>query len=212
MRLSECQSVRNASVSLPTSPTRKNSHRTDAQGTITIFAPNSRLPPLSHIMSAAKPTRVVEKSAAPPELTTSVSPPNSIKLAMDPAPASASDPSLVDPKEHVTRLTEDMFKKVAEYMRGELMATSDDYRLLETMNNVTRDKYSDMSALAQTLMGEMSKVQTTYVDFSRYVVQIDEVSKQIDYLEQVANELDDYSKGKGENADQVADANRCTMG
>ncbi|RUO96689.1 hypothetical protein BC936DRAFT_141613 [Jimgerdemannia flammicorona] len=167
-------------------------------------------------MSAAKPTRVVEKSAAPPELTTSVSPPNSIKLAMDPAPASASDPSLVDPKEHVTRLTEDMFKKVAEYMRGELMATSDDYRLLETMNNVTRDKYSDMSALAQTLMGEMSKVQTTCkalflgarspqsasypliirndVDFSRYVVQIDEVSKQIDYLEQVANELDDYSK------------------
>lgn len=36
--------------------------------------------------------------------------------------------------------------------------------------------------------------------FAQYIAQIDEVTTQVDYLEQVANELDDYSKYLGKSS------------
>ncbi|CAG8485897.1 3319_t:CDS:2 [Paraglomus occultum] len=75
----------------------------------------------------------------------------------------------------VNKLTDEMFGKVAEYLRAEMLATTEDYKLLETMNNVTRERYKEMSAMAQQLM-------------------IDEICEQVDYLGKVTAELDEYSK------------------
>ena len=38
-------------------------------------------------------------------------------------------------------------------------ATTEDYKLLETMNKVTRDRYKEMSGMAQNLVVEMAKLQ-----------------------------------------------------
>ncbi|CAG8699403.1 1208_t:CDS:2, partial [Ambispora leptoticha] len=76
----------------------------------------------------------------------------------------------------VNKLTEEMFAKVANYLKTEMLATTEDFKLLENMNHVTRDRYKEMSGMAQNLM------------------QIDEICEQVDYLEKVTIELDDYSK------------------
>nr|CAG8479986.1 13026_t:CDS:2 [Entrophospora candida] len=94
----------------------------------------------------------------------------------------------------VNKLTENMFKKVTEYLKGEILATTEDYRLLENMNILTKERYNEMSFMAQNLVVEMSKLQEIYSDFEPYVKQIDEISEQVDFLEKVTNELDDYSK------------------
>ncbi|CAG8449498.1 6129_t:CDS:10 [Ambispora gerdemannii] len=94
----------------------------------------------------------------------------------------------------VNKLTEEMFAKVANYLKAEMLATTEDFKLLEDMNHVTRDRYKEMSSMAQNLMVEMSKLQRIYIDFEPYVQQIDEICEQVDYLEKVTIELDDYSK------------------
>ncbi|CAG8536778.1 8147_t:CDS:2 [Acaulospora morrowiae] len=107
-------------------------------------------------------------------------------------------PSLIDgvnPKQkNVNNVTAEMFNKVAEYLKGEMLATNEDYKLLENMNNVTRDRYKEMSGMAQNLVVEMAKLQRIYIDIEPYIQQIDEVCEQIDFLEKVTSELDDYSK------------------
>ncbi|CAM0138240.1 unnamed protein product [Umbelopsis sp. WA50703] len=97
-------------------------------------------------------------------------------------------------QEHVQRLSNNLFKKLTEYTKGELIASSENYKLLETMNNVTKEKYAEMSEMAQRLVKDMSKLQSTYADFSDYMKQIDDISEQADHMEKVCLELDDYTK------------------
>ncbi|KAJ8318017.1 hypothetical protein KUTeg_003108, partial [Tegillarca granosa] len=48
------------------------------------------------------------------------------------------------PPPDVIQLCRETFLKTAEYLRGELEGTVEDYKLLETMNRITIDKYSEM--------------------------------------------------------------------
>ncbi|CAG8582606.1 18169_t:CDS:2, partial [Racocetra fulgida] len=57
-------------------------------------------------------------------------------------------------QQDINKLTEEMFFKVADYLKGEILDTS----------------------------------------FEPYIQQIDEICEQVDFLEKVANELDEYSK------------------
>ncbi|KAH8548542.1 biogenesis of lysosome-related organelles complex-1 subunit 2-domain-containing protein [Umbelopsis sp. PMI_123] len=124
----------------------------------------------------------------------------STKSQFDPDKASASLG-----QEHVQRLSENLFKKLTQYTQGELIASSENYKLLEAMNHTTRERYADMSEMAQRLVKEMSRLQSTYADFSEYMKQIDDISEQADYMEKVCLELDDYTKYL---EDKLRNANR----
>lgn len=41
------------------------------------------------------------------------------------------------------------------------IATGEDYKLLENMNIVTKDRYSELAGVAQELMQEVGKLRTT---------------------------------------------------
>ncbi|CAG8507607.1 19051_t:CDS:2, partial [Cetraspora pellucida] len=97
-------------------------------------------------------------------------------------------------QQDINKLTEEMFFKVADYLKGEILATTEDYKLLETMNKVTRERYQEMSKMAQNLVVEMANFQRIYTSFEPYIQQIDEICEQVDFLEKVTNELDEYSK------------------
>ncbi|KAL0077310.1 biogenesis of lysosome-related organelles complex-1 subunit 2-domain-containing protein [Phycomyces blakesleeanus] len=97
-------------------------------------------------------------------------------------------------EEHVTRLTEDVFRRLTNYTRSELLVVAEDCQLLETMNKMTKDKYSQMSEMSQRLMDEMSKVQNSYADFSHFTAQIDAISQQAIQMEKTAKALDEYSR------------------
>lgn len=85
-------------------------------------------------------------------------------------------------EEHIGRLTEEAIQKLAEYTRKQalgnhisldvhvrnrkmltpsFLATVEDCQLLETMNKMTKDKYSQLSSMSQRLIQEMSKIQDT---------------------------------------------------
>ncbi|CAG8633616.1 8572_t:CDS:2 [Racocetra persica] len=108
-------------------------------------------------------------------------------------------------QQDINKLTEEMFFKVADYLKGEILATTEDYKLLETMNKVTRERYQEMSKMAQNLVVEMANFQRIYTSFEPYIQQIDEVCEQVDFLEKVANELDEYSKELDINASVTSD-------
>ncbi|KAK3809448.1 MAG: biogenesis of lysosome-related organelles complex-1 subunit 2-domain-containing protein [Benniella sp.] len=97
-------------------------------------------------------------------------------------------------QEHVTRASQEMFRKIAEYVRSEMLAMGEDYKLLENMNNMTRERYGELAVVAQELMQEVGKLRTTYTDFEPYLARIDEISEQAEVISNIANELDEYTK------------------
>ncbi|KAF9096775.1 biogenesis of lysosome- organelles complex 1 subunit 2 [Mortierella sp. AD031] len=107
---------------------------------------------------------------------------------------SAADAARHLSQEHVSRASQEMFRKVADYIRNEMLATGEDYKLLENMNILTKDRYSELAGMAQELMQEVGKLRTTYSDFEPYLERIDEISQQAETISNIAAELDEYTK------------------
>ncbi|KAG0042464.1 biogenesis of lysosome- organelles complex 1 subunit 2 [Gryganskiella cystojenkinii] len=106
----------------------------------------------------------------------------------------ASDAARHLSQEHVTRTSQEMFRKIAEYIKSELLARGEDYKLLENMNNLTKERYGELAVVAQELMQEVGKLRTTYSDFEPYIARIDEISQQAETISNIASELDEYTK------------------
>ncbi|KAF9184114.1 biogenesis of lysosome- organelles complex 1 subunit 2 [Haplosporangium sp. Z 767] len=87
-----------------------------------------------------------------------------------------------------------MFRKITEYVRSEMLATGEDYKLLENMNIMTKERYSELAVTAQGLMQEVGKLRTTYSDFEPYLARIEEISQQAEMISNIAAELDEYTK------------------
>ncbi|GJJ70035.1 biogenesis of lysosome-related organelles complex 1 subunit 2 [Entomortierella parvispora] len=106
----------------------------------------------------------------------------------------ASDAARHLSQEHVARTSQEMFRKIAEYIKSEMLTTGEDYKLLENMNNLTKERYGELAVMAQELMQEVGKLRTTYSDFEPYIARIDEISQQADTISNIATELDEYTK------------------
>src|SRR5690348_14142629 len=97
--------------------------------------------------------------------------------AVEPEKQQANDQPL-DPRseeerkhEQLIENTKTMFANLADYLTGELQgrnllltffyfkATSEDFLLLEKMNNVTKDKYVDMTSITKGLTSFMEDLQ-----------------------------------------------------
>ena len=53
---------------------------------------------------------------------------------------------------------QDMIEKVAEFLDGEFTATSEDYKLLAELNNLTISKYEEMSNSTNKLINNMEEI------------------------------------------------------
>jgi len=87
-----------------------------------------------------------------------------------------------------------MFTNIAAYLKGELTATTNDYKLLANMNSVSSTKYMEMSEVARGLTSFMKDLQQKYEDFKPYLDKIDEIDVNVAELEKTVALLDDYSK------------------
>lgn len=115
------------------------------------------------------------------------------------SPATPQTPkSEVQPKEAkkvtIEESCNNMVEKIAEYLNGELSATSEDYKLLETLNKLTINKYDEMSTSTKTLITKMEEINEKYKLLSPYLTQIELLEESVLKLEQTAYKLDDYSK------------------
>ncbi|XP_074648498.1 biogenesis of lysosome-related organelles complex 1 subunit 2-like isoform X2 [Tubulanus polymorphus] len=91
-------------------------------------------------------------------------------------------------------LCRDAFEKAAEYMRGDLAATAEDYKLLEQMNRITIGKYAEMKQIAGNINHGMTDINEKYRNLQPYLDQIDQIEESVSNLEQATYRLDNYSK------------------
>ncbi|ORE20838.1 hypothetical protein BCV71DRAFT_74562 [Rhizopus microsporus] len=97
-------------------------------------------------------------------------------------------------REHVIKLTEESCKHFVEYTKAELKVTVEDCKLLENMNYITKEKYSQMNQMSQRIMSEISKLQNTYDQFDQFITQVDDIHQQSIKMENTIKALDEYSK------------------
>lgn len=109
-------------------------------------------------------------------------------------PQQTESPANSGATERLARLSEAACSKVGDLLKNELLATSEEYKILGTFNGLTKERYAEMNANAQKLMAEMSLLQRTYAEMAPYLSQIDDVCDQVEKLEAVVNELDMYSR------------------
>ncbi|PVD39166.1 hypothetical protein C0Q70_01794 [Pomacea canaliculata] len=108
------------------------------------------------------------------------------------------------PPADVVELCHETFQKTAEYLRGELEGTIEDYKLLEKMNKVTICKYSEMKHIALSIGSALHDLNEKYKSLQPYLDQIDAIEESVAALEQAAYSLDQYSKRLG--------SGHCTQG
>ncbi|GAB1599996.1 biogenesis of lysosome-related organelles complex 1 subunit 2-like [Argonauta hians] len=99
-----------------------------------------------------------------------------------------------EPPADVVRLCQETMSKTAIYLRGELEGTADEYKLLEQMNQVTINKYSEMKHIAMNISRAMLELDEKYRSLQPYLDQIDQIEESVSNLEQAAYRLDAYSK------------------
>ncbi|KAK7507234.1 hypothetical protein BaRGS_00001169 [Batillaria attramentaria] len=102
----------------------------------------------------------------------------------------AKEPPPVD----VVDLCHETFQKTAEYLRGELEGTIEDYKLLEKMNKITICKYSEMKHIGLSIGSALQELNEKYKSLQPYLDQIDAIEESVASLEQAAYSLDHYSK------------------
>ncbi|XP_036617833.1 biogenesis of lysosome-related organelles complex 1 subunit 2-like [Trichosurus vulpecula] len=102
----------------------------------------------------------------------------------------ATEPTKAD----ITGLCQDIFSKMATYLTGELTATSEDYKLLENMNQLTSSKYLEMKDIAVNVSKNLKDLNQKYAALQPYLDQITLIEEQVAALEQAAYKLDAYSK------------------
>jgi len=89
---------------------------------------------------------------------------------------------------------DNMVDKITDYLNGELAATSADYKLLENLNKMATEKYTDMSKTTNNLITNMDDINERYKALAPYLQQIDLLEESVLKLEQTAYKLDSYSK------------------
>lgn len=94
------------------------------------------------------------------------------------------------------------------------LVTVEDCKLLENMNHITKEKYSQMNQMSQRIMGEISKLQNTCIQYSfrynillniillddqfdQFITQVDDIHQQSIKMENTIKALDEYSKHLG---------------
>eukprot|EP01102_Stenamoeba_stenopodia_P000196 TRINITY_DN1015_c1_g1_i1.p1 TRINITY_DN1015_c1_g1~~TRINITY_DN1015_c1_g1_i1.p1 ORF type:complete len:183 (-),score=42.83 TRINITY_DN1015_c1_g1_i1:65-550(-) len=97
-------------------------------------------------------------------------------------------------EEQLAKMTRQMFQNVSAYLRAELSATTEEYKLLDDMNKVAISKYQDMSSLAAGLVVFTQTLQAKYGEFQPYLDKLELVEKGLTDLEQTVALLDDYTR------------------
>ncbi|XP_027725436.1 biogenesis of lysosome-related organelles complex 1 subunit 2-like [Vombatus ursinus] len=91
-------------------------------------------------------------------------------------------------------LCQDVFSKMATYLKGELTATSEDYKLLENMNKLTSLKYLEMKDIAINIRRNLKDLSQKYAALQPHLDQITLTEERVAALERAACKVDAYSK------------------
>mmetsp|Transcript_60327 Transcript_60327/g.142142 ORF Transcript_60327/g.142142 Transcript_60327/m.142142 type:complete len:127 (-) Transcript_60327:119-499(-) len=110
------------------------------------------------------------------------------------ADTAAAPPAGENRKETLSKASAVMFEKVSKHLQGELYASTEDYTLLEKMNEVTTAKFKELTEQAATINQDMSKLREESSELVPALDQIDVLETSVEELVNTATLLDDYAK------------------
>ncbi|KAI3660669.1 hypothetical protein MP638_004661 [Amoeboaphelidium occidentale] len=97
---------------------------------------------------------------------------------------------MAESSDELTNLEHAALSKTKEYIEAELNSIGDDYKLLQLMNNLAKEKYTEMSVAIQRLIQQSANLNSQYETFKVYQEQANEIEARVAYLEQVTDELE----------------------
>ncbi|XP_075697553.1 biogenesis of lysosome-related organelles complex 1 subunit 2 isoform X1 [Rhinoderma darwinii] len=124
-------------------------------------------------------------------VATTASPP---PTSQDDSTVETAEEAVEPPEADINELCRDMFSKMSCYLTGELIATSEDYKLLENMNKLTCLKYMEMKDISGNISRNLKDLNKKYASLQPYLEQINQIEEQVASLENAAYKLDAYSK------------------
>lgn len=100
----------------------------------------------------------------------------------------------LDPHDpELSRIATKMFSNISSFIHSEFTGLTDDYVLLEKMNDVTRTKYEDIQHIISCLNASTTEMNSKLEALGPLLQQIDEIDETVNKLEQSATKLNDYS-------------------
>jgi biogenesis of lysosome-related organelles complex 1 subunit 2 len=107
---------------------------------------------------------------------------------------STSSFEALDPHDpNLSRLANTMFQKTSEYLQEELIATHEDYKLLERMNKETISKYSELKTISSNVSQSLDLLNQKYKKLQPVLDNINHIDDSVTKLEQAAYKLLAYS-------------------
>lgn len=108
---------------------------------------------------------------------------------------STSSFDALDPHDpNLSRIATKMFDSISEFIINEFGTSLEDYTLLQSMNNVTRDKYQDIQHIMSCLNASTAEMNSKLAHLEPLLQQIDEINETVNKLETSALKLDAYSQ------------------
>lgn len=107
---------------------------------------------------------------------------------------STSSFEALDPHDpNLSRLANTMFQKTSDYLQEELIATHDDYKLLERMNQETIAKYAELKSISSNVGQSLDVLNQKYKKLQPVLDNINQIDDSVSKLEQAAYKLLAYS-------------------
>ncbi|KAI9599197.1 biogenesis of lysosome-related organelles complex-1 subunit 2-domain-containing protein [Syncephalis fuscata] len=98
------------------------------------------------------------------------------------------------PDDRLNKLADTALNKAARQLQGELLVASNDYKLLEDINQQTLTEYKAMGSSVKKISQQGLPMRNTYQAYRPELEQIDAIVRQVDQLDKMAKQLDSYTR------------------
>ncbi|XP_055330552.1 biogenesis of lysosome-related organelles complex 1 subunit 2-like isoform X2 [Paramacrobiotus metropolitanus] len=94
----------------------------------------------------------------------------------------------------INRLYEELLTKTSEYLKSEFEGTAEDYRLIQQLNLVSKEKYEELLVVAKRFRESLGTMNDRFTCILPFLERIDAVESQVNELERSVFRLDTYAK------------------
>lgn len=96
--------------------------------------------------------------------------------------------------EQLEVVSHELFDKLSTYLQAELSGTKDTYALLEELNTIAIDQYTNLSHSATQIKDSLHDLDVKYKLLLPYLEQLNQLDVSVASLEQATLRLDAYTK------------------